>query len=130
MERVEVVRFTVPCEPVSKGRPRVVMSRGGRPHAFTPDKTLRAEKVVGLLGRAAMRGQSPLSCLLSVDLSFHSSIIRRDRQPDIDNLTKLVLDALNEVIWVDDVQIEEMNVRLRRGAAEPRTEVLVYRLTY
>ena len=45
-------------------------------------------------------------------------------KPDADNVTKLVLDALNGVAWVDDAQVTDLNVHKKyryRGAPERTT---------
>lgn len=40
------------------------------------------------------------------------------RRADIDNFTKLILDAGNGVLYNDDVQVEELHVYLERGVGE------------
>lgn len=44
--------------------------------------------------------------------------------PDLDNLTKLVLDALNKVAWYDDAQIIELLVR-KIYSPDPGVEVKI-----
>ena len=36
-------------------------------------------------------------------------LVKHTVKPDIDNLTKAVLDALNGLAWYDDAQIVELN---------------------
>ena len=96
------VMFTVEGEPMVKARPRV--TRSG--HTYTPKTTVDAEKRV----REAFEvtGCEPFSNAVGVELAFFQGTRARK---DIDNMEKLVLDALNGVAWVDDVQV---NVILAR----------------
>ncbi|WP_445477389.1 RusA family crossover junction endodeoxyribonuclease [Lysinibacillus irui] len=45
-------------------------------------------------------------------------------KPDLDNLIKGIKDGCNKVIWHDDPQIVEMNVR-RFYSEQPRAEVTI-----
>ena len=38
-------------------------------------------------------------------------------KPDVDNIAKAVLDALNGVIWVDDKQVVELTVKKYYGTS-------------
>ena len=55
---------------------------------------------------------------------FCESFQRRD----VDNMLKLILDALNGVVWKDDAQVTEVSGRVARGVSNPRTAVLLYRI--
>ena len=50
--------FTVPGVPVAKGRPRVTI-RGGRPRAYTPEKTEKYENLVRLAFREEFPDAEP-----------------------------------------------------------------------
>lgn len=106
-------------EPLPKERPRAA---GGR--AFTAKRTRDAEKRVLAAFRAAYPDSAPLTGRLLVELRFY----RRTRHRcDWDNLAKLTLDALNEVAYVDDEQIEKAIVERFYGAGDQaRTEVRIY----
>lgn len=97
----KVVRFEVPGEPRSKGRPRVTQ-RG----TYTPKETLVAERVV----RDAWRGlgEQPFRFQLLVEIDFYNG---NKRRRDLDNMAKLVLDALNKEAYEDDNQVVELNLR-------------------
>lgn len=97
----KVVRFEVPGEPRSKQRPRVTQ-RG----TFTPKETIEAERHVRDCWRAT--GEQPFRYGLLVDITFYNGNRRRR---DLDNMAKLVLDALNKEAYEDDVQVLELNVR-------------------
>jgi len=96
-----VVTFTVLGEPRSKQRPRVT-ARG----TFTPQETIIAERAVRDAWRSTGHPQFVYEVL--VDITFYNGNRRRR---DLDNMAKLVLDALNKEAYADDVQVVELNVR-------------------
>ena len=97
----KVVRLTIPGEPRSKQRPRVTQ-RG----TFTPKETIIAERVVRDAWRATE--QEPFRYQLLVEIDFYNGNRRRR---DLDNMAKLVLDALNKEAYEDDNQVIELNLR-------------------
>lgn len=112
------VSFIVPGDPVVKGRPRVT-----RYGTYTPKKTADAENAI-----AAIAGElidTPFGVPVGVEAAFFCATRRRS---DGDNLMKLVLDAMNEVVFVDDYLVEEVRYRVYRKVEgeTPRTEVCVY----
>jgi hypothetical protein len=111
--------FTVPGDPVPKKR-RVGMGRG----AFTPAATVKAEKAVKAAFSAALPGW-----VAEPDRTYGVLVEFRTGSGslvDIDNATKLVLDALNKVFWQDDIQVGDMFSHLVRGRGEPGVEVLLF----
>lgn len=83
-------------EPKPKGRPR--FTRSG--HAYTPKETKEAEQVII---DAWEKVNSPkLDGELLVKCEFH---VGTKRRKDLDNMLKLVLDALNKRAFDDDSQI-------------------------
>lgn len=123
VDPVLVARFTVDGEPMSKARARVVNG-----HAFTPERTRVAEAGVRAAFLAAERTATPAPLHSDtkygvVALFFHQTRQRRD----VDNMLKLILDALNGHAWLDDTQVVEVSARktlVPKGHA--RTEVAVY----
>lgn len=115
-------RFTVEGDPVSKQRARTV-TRDGRSSSYTPAKTKDAEEAVRGYYLAGER--NPVGTEDSryrVEIRFY----RKNRtRKDIDNLAKLVLDALNGLEWADDTQIDELHLWREHDAERPRTEVIV-----
>lgn len=104
-------------EPVAKGRPRIT-SRGGRPRAYTPAATRASEAIIKSLAHMNWPGPAEaLSGPLIVSCTFYlpkPKSVKRDWpsvKPDVDNFQKLLFDALNRVIWVDDAQIIECTSR-------------------
>jgi Holliday junction resolvase RusA-like endonuclease len=92
----QAVLFTVDGEPMVKARPRV--TRTG--HTYTPKTTVDAEaKVRGAFDAAGCEG---FASAVGVEVAFFQGTRARK---DIDNMVKLVLDALNGVAWADDVQV-------------------------
>lgn len=115
------IQFTVPGDPVVKGRPR--FTKYGK--AYTPKATLDAEKAIKKI--VENQGITPFDEPVGMEVAFFCQTKRRT---DGDNLMKLVLDACNEVAYTDDYLVEEVRYRVFRRAEgeEPRTEVLIYPL--
>lgn len=117
-----VATFTVHGEPVSKQRARVT-GRG----TYTPAKTREAEAAV----RDAINEAGFWNPLAGDQFAVHVTFTNGNRRRrDLDNMTKLVLDALNGVAWVDDVQVSE--IRAAKVQGEPktgRTDVRIWRLS-
>jgi len=116
------VRFTVIGEPVSKERARVT-SKG----AYTPKRTVEAEKSVRAAYRAAqhpsMTSEPHLSGNIEAEMVFYLGTKRRR---DLDNMAKLVLDALNKVAYEDDVQVHsKMSSKCYTTKERARTEVVL-----
>lgn len=49
------------------------------------------------------------------------------KKPDIDNIAKAVLDALNSVAYRDDIQIVELQIR-KQYSEKPRLEICMEEL--
>ena len=111
-------------EPVSKERPRVT-SRKGKSITYTPERTRVAERSIAWEVVAQNSGIAMDAGLdFRVDVLFVS---KSNRRKDIDNLIKLVLDALNGVVYEDDSQVVEIHAVMARGSAEePRTDIIIW----
>lgn len=114
----EPLTFIVPGQPEGKGRPRVRRVRG---HAqmFTPVKTVAYEGLVALAAQQAMAGRPLFDGALDVTLEIRcqvpaswsgkkqrealAGLIYPVTKPDADNTIKAIFDALNGVVWKDDV---------------------------
>jgi crossover junction endodeoxyribonuclease RusA len=115
-----IVAFEVLGEPVPKGRPRV--TKTGR--AYTPKRTLEAEAMVQGYFREKYPGAvTSLYQEFRVELTFFR---KSRRKTDLDNLGKLVLDALNKLVWEDDHQITKLVLEMVRVTKDPKTRVAVY----
>lgn len=53
-----------------------------------------------------------------------ANVIRPTKKPDMDNVVKMVADALNQVAYKDDTQIVDCQVR-KFFSEEPRIEVII-----
>lgn len=131
------ISFTIEGKPRGKGRPRVGKF-GGRP--YTPPATRAAEKEVATLARIA-RGSAPLMtgtvelaivAVFEPPKSWKPAVRSRalageldfTGKPDRDNIEKLIADALNGVLWLDDSQVHGPPC-VRRYGQPARTEVTV-----
>lgn len=115
----------IPGAPVGKGRPR--FSKGG--HAYTPAKTASYEAYVRAAWMQSWHSAPPagVPVMVRIEAVFpipHSYTKKRKRQileggvpalkkPDIDNIVKIILDALNGVAYADDKDIIEVHARKR-----------------
>jgi Holliday junction resolvase RusA-like endonuclease len=138
------VLVCVPGEAVGKGRPRVAV-RGGRPSLYTPAPTLayesavKAEAVASMQGRAVFAG--PVELKLQIFMGIPASFPKKRREaaslghivptkkPDMDNVVKIVCDAFNGAVWVDDTQVVDLHVT-RRYAEEPCIVAIVTELDF
>ena len=131
------IEFTVPGNPIPKGRPRL-----GRGHTYTPKRTQEAENVVRSVAQLAE--VIPLTGALMMHLDFFIPIpkqwakakvqsailgtLRPTTGADCDNLGKLIADSLQGdgpgSCFHDDAQIVELICR-KWYSVEPRTVVKI-----
>ena len=104
-----MIEFFVFMEPESKLRARM-----GKFGAYTPEKTVSAERTIRIAARQALgKDFVPFArgVPLRLEVSFYHSkpkSVKRYQpttKPDLDNMIKLVGDALNGELWHDDAQI-------------------------
>lgn len=131
--------FVVPGPAIGKGRPRVGKV-GNHARLFTPPKTVNYEGLVALAAAQAMQGrpliEGPVAVSIDISCQIPESWSRRKKQdavnhvvlpttkPDIDNVEKALFDAMNGVVWVDDVQVVNVSKR-KRYAATPGVRIAV-----
>ena len=113
--------FIVDGKPQGKQRPR--FSRISKT-VYTPTKTAKYEKQIAKAYTDAGGKCIPAECYVSVSVSAFFPVpksyskkkredclerrLRPDKKPDMDNILKVVLDALNEVAYEDDKQVVEL----------------------
>lgn len=131
-----VIEFSVPGEPVAKGRPR--FTRTG--FAYTDKKTERYESLVrsAYLDKYADRKPAEGPVLVEIKAYFpplkswskkkreqmQESGLPKVTKPDLDNLIK-VIDGLNKVAWMDDSQI--CLIQAYKGYSDqPRMDFKIY----
>lgn len=134
--RAGELRFTVPGDPKPLMRHRT--TRTGL--SYDPAGNREAKAVVRVVAHQAMQaaGLALLDEPLGIEVVCHlwrpKSAPRRrvypTTKPDGDNLLKLVLDALNGVVWRDDACVCDMRVVKRYAKSTPHTEVRVYGLQF
>ncbi len=132
---MESISFTVCGEPVAKGRPRVTK----KGTAYTPEKTKKAECDFRLqAGKHAP--YVPKEGPLSLDVIFYRSVPKswsKDKKnlalqgwilpisvPDLDNMIKLVKDAMNKIFYHDDAQICKESCA-KFYSDDPRIEIIL-----
>jgi Holliday junction resolvase RusA-like endonuclease len=108
------MKLIIPGEPTAKSRPRVT-----RYGAYTPKKTVNYETLVKEL--YSINNFPKLSGQLRIEIKAYFTIpksasalkrimmstgqIRPVKRPDLDNLIKIIADALNTIAYDDDSQI-------------------------
>ena len=119
--------MTIDLEPIPWQRPKTRVVKGWVQH-YSPQKTQKYEKSVAEIykqksGGAYWEKNEPISVSLWFGLPIPKSAskakadamfkgdIKHTKRPDLDNLTKAVLDGLNGVAWADDSQIMHINAR-------------------
>ena len=121
-----MISFIVPGPPVGKGRPRFA-KRGNFVQTYTPEKTASYENLVKVLAMQAMKGTQPLPYPVRVVIDIAicppaswskkkraqalSQLIQPTGKPDIDNVAKGILDAMNGVVYLDDKQVISLTIR-------------------
>ena len=118
------MEFIVEGDPQGKARPRFSRKSGT---VYTPSKSAKYEKEIRDSFLAAGGKMIPDGSYVTVAvdayfkipksyakgklLSCKYNINRPDKKPDIDNVLKVVLDALNKVAYEDDKQVIEVRCR-------------------
>ena len=132
------VRFTILGEPKGKGRPRFCRNTG---HAITPKDTVNYETLVHMeYVEQCQEVRFPDDAMLDMRIKAFYSIpkskskkvktlmldgtIRPTKKPDMDNVVKIIADALNQVAYRDDTQIVDCQCR-KFYSENPRVEVSI-----
>ena len=122
----EVLRVTVPGQPIPKARPRC-QCVNHKPRMYKDKKTREYENYVATcvsMSRAYRGKERPLctnSGPVKVEIKavfqrprnmmakrYPDGLILHTKKPDIDNITKIVLDGINQLkglVWGDDSQV-------------------------
>lgn len=116
------IKFIVPGNPQGKSRPR--FTKNG--HTYTPQKTRDYEN---LIEKCCIKELNKIGCdkfsgALLIDIkaffSIPKSTTKAEREymqngyifplkkPDVDNIAKVVLDALNGIAYDDDKQVQQV----------------------
>ena len=120
------IHFQVEGDPKGKGRPR--FTRAGKfTRVYTDKQTLDYESLIKSFAMEAMGSTDPLETAVSVFLYVRlavpqsyskkrteaclSGLEQPCKKPDIDNIAKTYLDAMNGVIFKDDTQVIDLHVK-------------------
>lgn len=126
--------FEVEGEVIGKGRPR--FTRQGR--TYTPKKTLDYEKTIKLAYTSKYSYLSKKSlrikiCAYLEVAGSHSKVkktkmimnlLQCTKKPDVDNIVKVVLDALNKTAYQDDTQVVEL-VAIKRWSNTSKLKIVI-----
>ena len=141
---METVRFTVPGAPKGKARARTVRSKKGGKFSYTPEGTMLYENLIKCCYRQESNniifndGQ-PLKVTIIAYYPIESlekqwkteqkkkqqmleDLMFPTKKPDIDNIAKSILDALNKLAYRDDTQVVTLHME-KHYAEDPRVEV-------
>ncbi len=135
-----MVELIVPGEPVGKGRPRFTV-QGGRAIAYTPKATKEYEDIIKQLyilqyNEMQFVEDEPLELEIracygipkSTSKALRERMLSEDiacvKKPDIDNVVKIVCDALNGLAYSDDKQIIDIEAH-KEYAQDARVEIRI-----
>jgi Holliday junction resolvase RusA-like endonuclease len=115
--------FTIPGKPVGKGRPRAT-ARGGFVRLYTPETTVEWERTVRLLAAQSVpdnwsidgcytvliciRRKPPMAFKKAKRQQLAECHMPAPGKPDLDNVAKSILDAMNGETWRDDSQVTSL----------------------
>ncbi|MBQ8044123.1 MAG: RusA family crossover junction endodeoxyribonuclease [Clostridia bacterium] len=120
------MRLEIKGQPVGKGRPR--FNRYGA--TYTPDKTKDYEEYVKVCYKNKYNikqtpTEKPLKAKITAFFEVPTSYSNKKKKeligqphakkPDIDNISKIILDSLNGLAYKDDNQIVELEVKKLYG---------------
>lgn len=127
------VSLFLDVEPVAWQRPKTRIVNGWVQH-YSPSKTKNYEKLIAEMyrhrGKVYWEKDEPICISIHFSMPIPKSTptgkrakmvegdIAHTKRPDVDNLTKSILDALNGVAWADDSQIVQLCV-VKQYAEKP-----------
>ena len=120
-----MLTYLVEGNPIGKGRPKFAR-RGNFVSAYTPTKTRDYESVIKEAAQKAMGSnellETPVTVAIYITVPIPQSyskkrteaclkdIERPIKKPDIDNIAKCFLDAMNDIVYKDDTQVLTLHV--------------------
>lgn len=131
------IKFTIDGQPCSKQRPRFAR-QGKFVKTYNPKQTVEYENWVKLCYKTQVKHAELLCEPISVSIVAYFNIpktfskVKRKNaieglelphnSKDVDNIAKIILDALNGIAYADDHYITDLQVR-KRYSDVPRVEV-------
>jgi len=120
-----MLTYLVEGTPVGKGRPKFAR-RGNFVSTYTPTKTRDYEDLIKDAARKAMGSnellETPVTVAIYITVPIPSSYSKKRteaclsgserpiKKPDIDNVAKCFLDAMNEIVYKDDTQVLTLHI--------------------
>ena len=118
-----IYEFEVPGKIIGKGRPRLNTYTGS---VYTPTRTKDYETLVEQYFLLKYPRFKPFEGRVQVEIDAHFEVpkstkraekelmlenkINPTKKPDIDNIVKIILDAMNGIAFKDDIQITKLSV--------------------
>ena len=142
------VFLSVLGEPLGKQRPRYT-NYGGFVRTYTPQKTINYESLIAheyneKYGKLMFEKDEPIKVLVNAYYGLSKtdfgkkglnksgrekmSKVYCTQKSDIDNITKIVLDALNSICFYDDKQVVEITANKSWTLETPRVEITITNL--
>ena len=109
------IYFFFPYKPIAQPRHKIA-ARGKFARAYIPEEHPVHSYKYGLKIFAKKYYEKPFEGPIQISLTFHIPKARSQKnvlpiiKPDIDNLAKAVLDALNTIAYKDDSQICDLHI--------------------
>ena len=120
-----MLTYLVEGNPIGKGRPKFAR-RGNFVSAYTPTKTRDYESVIKDSAQKAMGSnellETPVTVAIYITVPIPQSYSKKRseaclngsekpiKKPDIDNIAKCFLDAMNEIVYKDDTQVLTLHI--------------------
>ena len=120
-----MLTYMVEGNPIGKGRPKFAR-RGNFVSAYTPTKTRDYETVIKDAAQKAMGSnellETPVTVAIYITVPIPQSYSKKRseaclngsekpiKKPDIDNIAKCFLDAMNEIVYKDDTQVLTLHI--------------------
>jgi Holliday junction resolvase RusA-like endonuclease len=130
------IHLVVKGDPVGKGRPR----RGRNRVMYTPKETVNQEVLIKTIfnieypdhepiyGACRMRVTAylsiPASASKKMKMLMVDDVIEPTKRPDLDNLLKIVMDALEGRVYKNDSQVTRVTL-IKGYSTQPRMEIEV-----
>jgi Holliday junction resolvase RusA-like endonuclease len=138
----QTTHFTIPGEPKGKARARSCQLPSGHTIHYTPDGTVLYENLIKMEYKTQSGvyfGEDgyisimviayfriPLNTSRKTRALMESGVKVPKKKPDVDNILKVVCDALNGIAYQDDAQIVAAYIN-KKYSDIPRVEVTISR---
>lgn len=130
------VQFTVEGQPKGKARPRF-----GKGHTYTPPETKAYEELIANTYKKETNYKFNGEIKVVINAYYKipenkpkkekilmvTNEVRPQSKPDIDNICKGVLDALNKIAYDDDKQVVSLEIQ-KWYSETPRLEIQIFNI--